>query len=187
MYKVPRKLPWSVGWDLEVAAIFPLFIIYWINSQLVRNKSYFLLCFISEVHKMVAVEYTYPGCTLKMSDVANSDALDAMLLQIHGSFPTLVVHQMVVEVTRLLLLRLHLSGKNILHPFISAGSSTEAWSYFSIRWRDYAIATKTTGQDCVTQLLECCNEDLGMERFYQRSRRYPRSKNRGSENSFGSH
>ena len=145
------------------------------------------MCFISEVHKMVAVEYTYPGCTLQISDVANSDALDAMLLQIHGSFPTLVVHQMVVEVTRLLLLRLHLSGKNILHPFISAGSSTEAWSYFSIRWRDYAIATKTTGQDCVTQLLECCNEDLGMERFYQRSRRYPRSKNRGSENSFGSH
>ena len=41
----------------------------------------------------------------------------------------------------------------------SAGSSNE-WSYFLTRWKDYAEATKLKGNDMVIQLLKCCEEQL---------------------------
>ena len=41
-----------------------------------------------------------------------------------------------------------------------AAGSSEEWSYFLSRWSDYTSATKVTGRDKVTQLLECCDEPL---------------------------
>ena len=43
---------------------------------------------------------------------------------------------------------------------ISAGGTSEEWTYFTSRWTDYKTATKVSGQDVVIQLLECCEESL---------------------------
>ena len=61
----------------------------------------------------------------------------------------------------------HISSKqkaakvdNVRRPVISAGGTSEEWSYFNTRWTEYKMATKITGIDKVIQLLECCEEDL---------------------------
>ena len=45
-------------------------------------------------------------------------------------------------------------------PELTADVSDEDWSYFESRWTQYKKATGLTGEDIVTQLLECCNEAL---------------------------
>ena len=45
-------------------------------------------------------------------------------------------------------------------PELSADVSDEDWSYFKSRWDHYKKATSLTGEDLVTQLLECCSESL---------------------------
>ena len=42
---------------------------------------------------------------------------------------------------------------------VPIGGSTEVWSHFHIRWRDYITATKVTVKDCVIQFCECCDEN----------------------------
>ena len=114
------------------------------------------LCFIST--SGIMVNCPYPGCTFNTGNVA--EALAAMLLQIHasgfhsGGTPD-VDQSNVTTITVVACVR------KVWCPTISAGSSTEAWCYFNIRWTDYVTATKITGQDHVIRLLECCDEDLG--------------------------
>ena len=104
---------------------------------------------------MVIVVYPYPGCTFNTNDVA--EALAVMLLQIHasgshsGGTPDGNQNNLTTAV---------MCVKKVWCPIISAASSTEAWFYFNIRWTEYVTAVKITGQDCVIQLLECCEEDL---------------------------
>lgn len=43
---------------------------------------------------------------------------------------------------------------------ITADGSSEDWSYFLRRWKDYKRATKTTGKGIAIQLPECCDEIL---------------------------
>ena len=117
-----------------------------------------LLCFISTSGIMVIINCPYPGCAFNTGNVA--EALAAMLLQIHasgfhsGGTPD-VDQSNVTTITVVACVR------KVWCPTISAGSSTEAWCYFNIRWTDYVTATKITGQDHVIRLLECCDEDLG--------------------------
>ena len=50
--------------------------------------------------------------------------------------------------------------EKVRRPVITAGSSSEDWSYFSSRWNDYVQATRVAGHDRIIQLLECCDEQL---------------------------
>ena len=43
---------------------------------------------------------------------------------------------------------------------ISLSGTSEDWSYFLSRWEDYKAATKLQRAECITQLLECCEEQL---------------------------
>lgn len=48
-------------------------------------------------------------------------------------------------------------------PELSSDVSDEDWSYFTSRWDHYKKAANVTGDDVVTQLMECCNEQLRRE------------------------
>ncbi|ELU18676.1 hypothetical protein CAPTEDRAFT_209230 [Capitella teleta] len=50
---------------------------------------------------------------------------------------------------------------------ISTAGSSEEWSYFKSQWSEYVAATKITGQECVVQLLECCDDPLRPYTIYQ--------------------
>ena len=43
---------------------------------------------------------------------------------------------------------------------ISLSGTNEDWFYFLSRWEDYKVATKLQSAECITQLLECCEEQL---------------------------
>ena len=69
------------------------------------------------------------------------------------------------------LLKLHVDARHKQHttsakaekakrPELTADVSDKDWSYFSSRGTQYKKATGLTGEDIVTQLLECCNEQL---------------------------
>ena len=45
-------------------------------------------------------------------------------------------------------------------PELSSDVSEEDWSYFTTRWEQYKKATGLKGDDIITQLLECCTEQL---------------------------
>ena len=50
--------------------------------------------------------------------------------------------------------------EKLKRPTIGLAGTDEAWSYFLTRWGEYKTGSKLTGPDIVTQLLECCEEDL---------------------------
>lgn len=50
--------------------------------------------------------------------------------------------------------------EKLKRPSIALAGTAEAWSYFVTRWGEYKTGTKLTGHDVITQLLECCEEDL---------------------------
>lgn len=50
--------------------------------------------------------------------------------------------------------------EKLRRPSIALAGTAETWSYFLTRWGEYKRGTKITGSDIVTQLLECCEEDL---------------------------
>ena len=69
------------------------------------------------------------------------------------------------------LLKMHVDARHKQHaasskaekakrPELTSEVSDEDWSYFTSRWAQYKKATGLTGEDIVTQLLECCNEQL---------------------------
>ena len=69
------------------------------------------------------------------------------------------------------LLKLHVDARHKQHatsakaekakrPELASDVSDEDWSYFTSRWTQYKKATGLTGEDIITQLLECCNEQL---------------------------
>ena len=45
-------------------------------------------------------------------------------------------------------------------PELAPDVSEEDWSYFKARWTHYKQATGLKGVDVITQLLECCTEQL---------------------------
>ena len=48
-------------------------------------------------------------------------------------------------------------------PPLSSDVSDEDWEYFTSRWEQYKKAANITGDDVVTQLMECCDEQLRRE------------------------
>lgn len=51
-------------------------------------------------------------------------------------------------------------AEKLKRPSIALAGTAETWSYFLTRWGEYKRGTKLVGSDVVTQLLECCEEDL---------------------------
>ena len=45
-------------------------------------------------------------------------------------------------------------------PELAAEMSDEDWVYFKSRWNDYKKATGITGDDIITQLMECCCDSI---------------------------
>ncbi|XP_046579031.1 uncharacterized protein LOC124286670 [Haliotis rubra] len=50
--------------------------------------------------------------------------------------------------------------EKVKRPSISSAGTSEDWSYFKSRWKDYVQTTMVTGKDRVVQLHECCYETL---------------------------
>ena len=88
----------------------------------------------------------YPNCDFSTGDV--TDDLASTLLKLHADgYHTKPVQQTV-------------KVESVRRPIINAAGTSEDWSYFITRWKDYKTATKISGIDMVIQLLECCEEDL---------------------------
>jgi hypothetical protein len=50
--------------------------------------------------------------------------------------------------------------ERVRRPTITSAGTSEDWTYFLSRWKDYVSATKIEGRNKVVQLLECCDEQL---------------------------
>ena len=88
----------------------------------------------------------YPNCDFSTGDV--TDDLASTLLKLHADG----YHTKPVQQTA--------KVESVRRPIINAAGTSEDWSYFITRWKDYKTATKISGIDMVIQLLECCEEDL---------------------------
>ena len=96
------------------------------------------------VPEVASVQCPIPGCAYITEEV--NAALAASLLNIHAKTHNPSNATAKVEKVR--------------RPTISAGGTSEEWTYFLTRWSEYVKATGITGDDCTIQLLECCDETL---------------------------
>jgi hypothetical protein len=95
---------------------------------------------------MPAVSCPVADCEYTTADV--DPAIVVQLLQIHSA----AAHtQQPIAPAKV---------EKVKRPTLSSGGSSEEWTYFTTRWKDYVSATKVTGQEKVVQLLECCDEGL---------------------------
>lgn len=92
----------------------------------------------------VSVKCPIPNCTYATENV--NAALATSLLQIHAKS-----HEQSCTTAKV---------EKVRRPIISASGTSEEWKYFLTRWSEYAKATCLTGNDCIIQLLECCDEPL---------------------------
>ena len=94
---------------------------------------------------MPVYQCPYPNCSFETKDV--TDELAAVMIKVHaeGAHLSRTKPSKVDRVRR---------------PVIAAAGTSEQWSYFLTRWKDYKAATNITGTEEVIQLLECCDEDL---------------------------
>ena len=94
---------------------------------------------------MVKIQCPIDNCDYETPD--HSDAIVAALLSAHAT-----VHSSGAQRTA--------KPTNVKLPTISAGGTTEDWSYFTIGWGEYVTATGVSGTSKAAQLFECCDEDL---------------------------
>lgn len=95
---------------------------------------------------MPAVKCPVADCEYKTDDV--DPAIVVQLLQIHSAATHTQPQVTPAKVEK------------VKRPTLSSGGSSEEWTYFMTRWKDYVTATKVTGQEQVVQLLECCDDGL---------------------------
>jgi len=50
--------------------------------------------------------------------------------------------------------------EKVKRPSISLGGTSQDWTYFLCRWKEYVTSTRINGQAKVIQPLECCDEEL---------------------------
>lgn len=101
---------------------------------------------------MVAVECPYPDCGFRTVDASENLAITLLQMHAAGVHPTTPADRTLPSASARV--------EKVKRPTITTGGSSEEWSYFNVRWRDYVTATGITGKDLVLQLLECCEEDL---------------------------
>jgi hypothetical protein len=49
-------------------------------------------------------------------------------------------------------------AEKVKRPSVTSGGTSEEWSYFLSRWKDYVEATKIKDKELIIQLLECCDD-----------------------------
>jgi len=97
---------------------------------------------------MSRIKYTILSCGYETEEL-NDGAVIAALLNIHANTHTPSTAAKSSE-----------RVEKLQRPTVSAAGSSEIWSCFITRWEEYRDGSKLAGTDVVTQLLECCNEDL---------------------------
>ena len=97
---------------------------------------------------MPVIKCEEPGCTYATSDVG--DATGAVLLASHLAR----AHPVAPFSNN------NSKAEKAKRPEIASEMTDEDWAYFEARWKDYKKATGIVGGDIITQLLECCCEQL---------------------------
>ena len=92
----------------------------------------------------MAVNCPYPGCDFS-TPAEMTPVMTAAVLNGH-----MLVHSQVARA----------KPTPVKRPEITAGGTTEAWHYFTTRWRAYSTAVRLTGTDVAIQLLECLEPKL---------------------------
>lgn len=95
---------------------------------------------------MVRARCPFPGCEYETDD-SEDGVVIAALLNIHAK-----THAPAPAVLG--------KAEKLKRPSISMSGSSEEWAYFVTRWEEYREGTKLAGVDVVTQLLECCDDEL---------------------------
>lgn len=94
---------------------------------------------------MPQVKCPIPGCDYETPDL--DAVIVAALITTHATtHPTTSDIQARIE--------------KVKRPTVTLAGSSEDWTYFLSRWKDYVDATKITGKNLILQLLECCDESL---------------------------
>ena len=52
--------------------------------------------------------------------------------------------------------------EKVARPMLSIGCSDETWKYFVYRWGSFKLVSHIKAENTVTQLMECCDEELRM-------------------------
>ena len=97
--------------------------------------------------KMPKVKCPIPACVFETDDL--DAAIVAALLTTHA-----LVHNAASSTASCN------KVEKVKRPTISSAGTSEDWSYFLSRWKDYVEATKIKDKELVIQLLECCDETL---------------------------
>ncbi len=92
----------------------------------------------------MAVNCPYPGC-----EFATPEGMDPAVVAAVLTAHTLVHSQAA-----------RAKPTPVRRPEISAGGTTEGWTYFLTRWRAYSQAVHLAGTDVSIQLLECLDTKL---------------------------
>ena len=99
---------------------------------------------------MPVVQCPVPDCGYTTADL--DAVLVAALLTTHATIHTANAGSNVSNVSA--------KVEKVKRPTVSSAGSSEDWTYFLSRWKDYVQATKVDGKDLVIQLLECCDDSL---------------------------
>ena len=95
---------------------------------------------------MVRIKCPFPDCAYETAE-AEDGAVIAALLNIHAQSHAPSTNGPT-------------KAEKLKRPSISAAGTSEEWAYFMTRWKEYREGTKLTGSDVVSQLLECCDDQL---------------------------
>ena len=95
---------------------------------------------------MRAVKCPIQDCTYETPDLG--DAIVAALITAHCITHSAASTGATVPVEK------------IKRPTIELAGTKEEWTYFQTRWEDYKEATKISGSQEKTQLIECCSEEM---------------------------
>ena len=93
---------------------------------------------------MPTVECPILGCEYETGDF--DAAIVAALINTHAKVHD--THQTIAKVEK------------VKRPTVSSAGTSEEWTYFLSRWKDYVDATKIKDKELIIQLLECCDETL---------------------------
>ena len=93
---------------------------------------------------MVGVKCPIPACEFETDDL--DAAIVAALISTHAK-----VHDTSVTPAK---------AEKVKRPTVSSAGTSEEWTYFLSRWKDYVDATKIKDKELIIQLLECCDETL---------------------------
>ena len=113
---------------------------------------YALNSFTSNYFKMPEIPCPAGNCEATFRD----DLPEAVLLQLialhkQAVHPTNNTTEQMTQSTRM---------EKVKRPTVPSGGNSEDWDYFLMRWTEYKLATRLTGQDILSQLTECTSDDF---------------------------